>query len=457
MFDSIKESMSQLRIRWRYRASYVLFVAGIIYSVLGVGLLIPSFLAPPVSLLILIPAIFLLCMGLGLWKYRTEATRIALLWWEVPAVILFVSGILLACLGYTINDELLIMVYLLVTLVTFAGPGIFVITHGRSLFGPTALRHKQLKELYQNAVMNRVAEPQIPTLDVMAEKDKQLLPGWIKFGGILFSIVFAVIEGLMLLDTHDRSVSGMVENYNHAADTSYPSGSYYEYSYTPSYSGSADHSYSTETSYETGYRYDSSGDSSSARATMRCNAVSDDNSKSGWDSSGDSTSARATVECNTVSDDNSKSGWEKTKEWCGEHKGELIAAGVAVAATAVAAMLSGDSSSADAGYSYKDSHSKIGRGLPFSQSQKAEILRQNIERNGGVLRSDLSGEILAAPQRCRKGVVPNPFEAQIDHIFPRSRGGANSAENAQVLSRRENIQKSNHVDDKEGFWSRLFK
>ena len=218
MFDSIKESMSQLRIRWRYRASSVLFVAGIIYSVFGGGLLIPSFLAPPLSLLILIPAIFLLCMGLGLWKYRTEATRIALLWWEVPAVILFASGILLACLGCTIKDDLLIMVYLLVVLVIFAGPGIFVITHGRSLFGPTALRHRQLKELYQKAVINRVADPQIPTSEVVAEKDKQLLPVWIKFGGILFSIAFAGIEGMMLLDTYDRPVSGKAENYNYATD-----------------------------------------------------------------------------------------------------------------------------------------------------------------------------------------------------------------------------------------------
>ena len=64
--------------------------------------------------------------------------------------------------------------------------------------------------------------------------------------------------------------------------------------------------------------------------------------------------------------------------------------------------------------------------------------------NNGVVKSDLSGQILVPPQKSMKGVTPPTNEWQIDHIIPKSAGGTNSFSNAQVLSREENRIKWDH-------------
>jgi hypothetical protein len=81
-------------------------------------------------------------------------------------------------------------------------------------------------------------------------------------------------------------------------------------------------------------------------------------------------------------------------------------------------------------------------GKPFTRAQKRDILNANRERNGGELHSDLSGEPLVPSQKSAKGVTPPPNEAQVDHVIPRSKGGPNTPENAQLLSRKENRAKS---------------
>lgn len=92
----------------------------------------------------------------------------------------------------------------------------------------------------------------------------------------------------------------------------------------------------------------------------------------------------------------------------------------------------------------------VGPGKNFTAAQKAKIYSQNIEANGGVLRSDLDGQMLVMPGKSTRGVTPSSNEAQIDHIIakkpsdPRAPPGTNSFDNAQVLSREQNRAKSNN-------------
>lgn len=85
-------------------------------------------------------------------------------------------------------------------------------------------------------------------------------------------------------------------------------------------------------------------------------------------------------------------------------------------------------------------------GGKFTRAQKRDILRANRERNGGDLRSDKSGELLQPAQQSKKGVTPPGNEAHVDHKLPRSAGGTNDPSNAQVLSRDENLKKSNKTE-----------
>ena len=98
------------------------------------------------------------------------------------------------------------------------------------------------------------------------------------------------------------------------------------------------------------------------------------------------------------------------------------------------------------GYSNLDAkhpNMKHQSGADYDQTRKTEILNENRARNNGQLRSDKTGKLLEQPQKSARGVKPPSNEAQVDHIVPRSNGGANSFENAQVIERSSNIAKSN--------------
>ena len=84
----------------------------------------------------------------------------------------------------------------------------------------------------------------------------------------------------------------------------------------------------------------------------------------------------------------------------------------------------------------------VGEGKDFTARQKREAIELNKQANGGVVRSDQSGEILVQPQKSMKGVTPPDNEWQIDHKQAKNCGGTNCSSNIQILSRKENRDKS---------------
>lgn len=95
-------------------------------------------------------------------------------------------------------------------------------------------------------------------------------------------------------------------------------------------------------------------------------------------------------------------------------------------------------------YSSLPDHRSVGPGKPFTQTQKERTRAFNMEQNEGILRSDLDGRPLSVPEKSRSGVPANMNQAEIDHVNARSKGGANSSSNAQLLSKKQNLQKSDN-------------
>ena len=145
------------------------------------------------------------------------------------------------------------------------------------------------------------------------------------------------------------------------------------------------------------------------------------------------------------------------KKFVSEHKTELIVGAVIITALTVGippeattvlavtgAIQNQFNNSDNKTYTNLKDSTAISKGKKFTDSQKDKIIAENIKRNGGVLKSDLSGKVLLLPKVYVKGYQPPNNEAQIDHIIPRSKGGTNSYQNAQVLSREENLIKSDN-------------
>jgi hypothetical protein len=75
-------------------------------------------------------------------------------------------------------------------------------------------------------------------------------------------------------------------------------------------------------------------------------------------------------------------------------------------------------------------------GGDFTSKQKIDMIEENMRRNGGVLRCDVTGVRLSR-------LPGKPNSVEIDHILPKSKGGSNSYSNGQITSRSYNRSKSN--------------
>jgi len=96
-------------------------------------------------------------------------------------------------------------------------------------------------------------------------------------------------------------------------------------------------------------------------------------------------------------------------------------------------------------YSHLKDHKSVGPGKNFTATQKQNIRMANMQRNKGVLLDDDTGDILALPQQHKNKITPPINEAQVDHMFPKSKGGTNSYSNAKLISRKRNIEKGNQI------------
>ena len=65
------------------------------------------------------------------------------------------------------------------------------------------------------------------------------------------------------------------------------------------------------------------------------------------------------------------------------------------------------------------------------------------EGNTRAAIGDGVGRVLNMPHKSVKGKKADMNQAEVDHIVPKSKGGTNANDNLQILSKEENLKKSN--------------
>jgi RHS repeat-associated protein len=83
-------------------------------------------------------------------------------------------------------------------------------------------------------------------------------------------------------------------------------------------------------------------------------------------------------------------------------------------------------------------------GLKFTPKGKREVKDTNAAENDGVMTCEGCGSAVVNPKQHQKGVTPPSNEAHVDHVDARSKGGAGSPSNGQILCRTCNLAKSDN-------------
>ena len=95
-------------------------------------------------------------------------------------------------------------------------------------------------------------------------------------------------------------------------------------------------------------------------------------------------------------------------------------------------------------YSGIKNPSNVGASTKPTPRQVAQMKAANMAQNDGILRDDVTGEIMIDSAKSRSGVVPPANEAQVDHILPVNKGGTRDMSNLQLRTRNNNRIKSDN-------------
>ncbi len=90
----------------------------------------------------------------------------------------------------------------------------------------------------------------------------------------------------------------------------------------------------------------------------------------------------------------------------------------------------------------------VGDGLETTPAQRKRIMERNKQLNNGQMVSDGDGKPLNPPKKITKGEKADMRQAEVDHENPKSKGGSNSNKNLRLISKEENLKKSNKVEKK---------